>query len=32
MMFQQFAGYVGDAFDSVNGDRFVVFDRDAAAR
>ena len=25
-MFQQFAGYLGDAFDSVNGDRFVVFD------
>ena len=25
-MFQQFATYLGDAFDSVNGDRFVVFD------
>ena len=25
-MFQQFAGYLGDAFDAVNGDRFVVFD------
>ena len=25
-MFQAFAGYLGDAFDAVNGDRFVVFD------
>ena len=25
-MFQQFAGYLGDAFDAVSGDRFVVFD------
>ena len=25
-MFQQFAGYLGDAFDAVDGDRFVVFD------
>ena len=25
-MFQQFAGYLGNAFDSVNADRFVVFD------
>ena len=25
-MFQQFATYLGDAFDAVNGDRFVVFD------
>ena len=24
-MFQQFAGYLGDAFDAVDGDRFVVF-------
>ena len=24
-MFQQFAGYLGDAFDAVNGNRFVVF-------
>ena len=25
-MFQQFAGFMGTAFDAVNGDRFVVFD------
>ena len=25
-MFQQFAGFLGTAFDAVNGDRFVVFD------
>ena len=25
-MFQQFAGFLGNAFDAVNGDRFVVFD------
>ena len=25
-MFQQFAGYLGNAFDAVDGDRFVVFD------
>ena len=26
-MFQQFAGFLGNAFDAVNGDRFVVLTR-----